>query len=386
MALDATAIPAAVGGVGRYVQQLAAAAAPQLAGAGGALTVLCQARDADRFGALAPQADIVPIPRRWEPVPARLVWEQSRLPLLVRSLNVDVLHSPHYTMPLASPVPVVVTLHDATFFSDRELHLGVKGRFFRRWTAMSLRRAAACVVPTHGTAAALARYAGARPQQLMVAHLGVDSGQFHPPTDGELTRLREQLGVSEEAGWVAFLGTLEPRKNVPALIDGFVTAFQPRAAAGGPVPALLLAGADGWDDGVEPALAAVPASLQVRKVGRLPGELLAAFLGGAEVACYPSLGEGFGLPVLEAMACGAATLTTARVPMPEIGGDAVAYTEVDAGAIGAALTELIDQPERRATLAAAGLRRSAEFSWTACAAKHLRAYRRAAAQGKGWRP
>ena len=112
--------------------------------------------------------------------------------------------------------------------------------------------------------------------------------------------------------------------------------------------------------------------------GHLPIEVLSGFLGGAELVAYPSLGEGFGLPVLEAMACGAPVLTTKRLALPEVGGDAVAYTGVGAGDIAESLEQLLGDPARRAELAAAGLERSKEFTWAASAEAHLRAYRQAA--------
>ena len=178
--IDATAIPAERGGVGRYVDNIVAA----LDAAGAALSVVCQHTDAEVFSRLAPSSRIVPVAEELGSRPARLAWEQTTLPRLARRLPVEVIHSPHYTMPLASPVPVVVTLHDATFFSDRGLHLGVKGRFFRAWTRTSLRRAAACVVPSAATADELVRFARARRSILTVAHHGVDPGRFHLPTRG----------------------------------------------------------------------------------------------------------------------------------------------------------------------------------------------------------
>ena len=152
--LDATAIPAERGGVGRYVDNLTEA----LDAAGAALSVVCQHGDAEIFSRLAPHSRIVPTAEELGSRPARLAWEQTTLARLAKRLPVDVIHSPHYTMPLAAGVPVVVTLHDATFFSDRSLHLGVKGRFFRAWTRTSLRRAAVCVVPSQATADELTRY------------------------------------------------------------------------------------------------------------------------------------------------------------------------------------------------------------------------------------
>ena len=151
--LDATAIPAERGGVGRYVDNLTEA----LDAAGAALSVVCQNRDAESFARLAPHSRIIPTAEELGSRPARLAWEQTTLSRLANRLPVDVIHSPHYTMPLAASVPVVVTLHDATFFSDRGLHLGVKGRFFRAWTRTSLRRAAVCIVPSKATATELIR-------------------------------------------------------------------------------------------------------------------------------------------------------------------------------------------------------------------------------------
>ncbi len=136
--------------------------------------------------ARAGQSRVVPVAEELGSRPARLAWEQTTLPRLAKRLDVDVIHSPHYTMPLASPVPVAVTLHDATFFSDRGLHLGVKGRFFRAWSRTSLRRAAACIVPSAATADELVRYAHARRSLLTVAHHGVDPVRFHRPTDAEI--------------------------------------------------------------------------------------------------------------------------------------------------------------------------------------------------------
>ncbi len=138
---------------------------------------------------------------------------------------------------------------------------------------------------------------------------------------------------------------------MPALVRAYIRAMTTRADR----PALVLAGAPGWDAGVEPAVAAVPAGMTVLRPGHLPFDLLPGLLGGALVVAYPSLGEGFGLPVLEAMACGAAVLTTRKLSLPEVGGDAVAYTGTGAGDIAAALSDLLDNPERRAELSVAAV-------------------------------
>lgn len=367
--IDATAVPADRGGVGRYVDSLAQA----LDADGAPISVVCQPRDVGLYAGLAPRSRIVPAGPSTVTRTARLAWEQTTLPMLARRLNVQVVHSPHYTMPVASPAASVVTLHDATFFTDAVLHSSVKARFFRGWTLTALRRATMCVVPSHATANELTRVTRVRPRALEIIEHGVDVERFHPPTPEEVQAARAAIGL-ETAPYVAFLGALEPRKNVPALIRGFAKAVEHRPNP----PALVLAGQPGWDTQVEKALDAAPLRLRVIRAGYLPFDTLAGFLGGAELVAYPSLGEGFGLPVLEAMACGACVLTTRRLSLPEVGGDAVAYCGVGAGDVAVALSELLDDSARRATLAEAAQRRAKEFSWATSAERHREAY------GKAW--
>jgi len=131
---------------------------------------------------------------------------------------------------------------------------------------------------------------------------------------------------------------------------------------------------------VDTAVAAVPPHLRLIRPGYLRFSDLPGFLGGALVVAFPSRGEGFGLPVLEAMACGAPVLTTHCTSLPEVGGEAVAYTEPDADSIRDALRALLDDGARRDMLADAGFARSQEFTWAASAEAHLACYRRAAEQ------
>lgn len=367
--LDATAVPADRGGVGRYVDGLL----PALDRAAADLAVACQVADVAHYRRIAPSARVLPAPAPVARRPVRLVWEQTGLPVLAARARAEVIHTPHYTMPVRAGRPVVVTLHDATFFTDPGVHTAVKGRFFRAATRAALHRAARCLTPSAATRDELVRVAGADLDRVDVAHHGVDQADFHPPQPAECQRVRDRLGLGDQA-YIAFLSTLEPRKNVPALIHGWVRACQGRADP----PALVLAGGRGWDDRIDAAVAGVPPELRLIRSGYLPLAELPGFLGGALLVAYPSLGEGFGLPVLEAMACGAAVLTTDRLALPEVGGAAVAYTEPDADSIAAALTGLLDAPARRAELASAGLRRAAGFSWDACARVHLQTYARAA--------
>jgi len=361
--------------VGRYVDELLRALATRDVD----LLVVCQPRDVDLMEASLPGARVIAAPRAIERRAARLVWEQMGLPLLARRSRADVVHSPHYTSPVLSPGARVVTLHDATFFSDRGVHSRVKTAFFRAATWLAVRRADALVVPSRATRDEVIRYAGGRAEQFFVAHHGVDPEVFHPVSASEQARVARSLDL-EGQRYVAFLGTLEPRKNVPALIEAWVAV----ASSLPDPPALVLAGGAGWDEGVQPAIDAVPEGLRVIRPGYLPLDDLAGFLGGAEVVAYPSLGEGFGLPVLEAMACGAAVLTSRRLSLPEVGGEAVEYAETDTASIAEALALLLASSERRAELAQAAVERASRFTWDAAADVHIEAYR-AAVEGSGSR-
>ena len=369
--VDATAVPADRGGVGRYVDGLLAALAELSAD----VAIVCQRSDAERYGRIAQEARVVAGPAAIAHRPARLAWEQTGLPLVAQQVEADVVHSPHYTMPLRSGRPVVVTVHDATFFTEPSLHSTVKGTFFRSATRTALRRAARVVVPSKATRDEVIRVLDADPTKIDVAYHGVDPRTFHLPTDAETSRVQSRLGLGNQP-YIAFLGMLEPRKNVPALIRGWVQAFRDHPQP----PALVLAGGAGWDDQVEGTVAAVPSHLRVLRPGYLRFTDLPGYLGGARIVAYPSHGEGFGLPVLEAMACGAPVLTTQRLSLPEVGGDAVAYTEPDDASIAAALAALYDDDDRRAALRAAGHQRSLEFTWAASAEAHLASYLRALEQ------
>ncbi|CAN5363292.1 glycosyltransferase family 1 protein [soil metagenome] len=363
--LDATAIPPSLGGVGRYVAELA----PALVEVGIDLVVVCQERDADEFAARLPAGAVVTAPSWVAGRAQRLVWEQVMLPSLVRRLKGDVLHSPHYTTPAHVSAARVVTLHDATFFSAPEMHGQLKRRFFRAATRRAVARADALVVPSEATRSEVVRFVGGDPDLFQVAHHGVDHDTFHTVDTLERGRVAASLGL-EGRPYVAFLGTLEPRKNVPALVRGWVAAVEGTEDP----PALVLAGGRGWDTDIDAAVAAVPGHLLVLRPGYLPFGDLAGYLAGAEVVAYPSLGEGFGLPVLEAMACGAAVLTTRELSLPEVGGDAVAYCGTTADEIGAELASLLRDSARRADLAARGVARAATFTWADAAAAHVAAY------------
>ncbi|HEY1820592.1 MAG TPA: glycosyltransferase family 1 protein [Trebonia sp.] len=370
--VDATDVPTDRGALGRYVDGLIGA----LVMTGVDLAVTCQRADDERYGRLAPGATIVAgavgLGHRSE----RLAWEQSGLPIVAEKVGADVLHMPNYSMPLRPGLPTVVTIHDIAFFTEPERYTPMGEMSLKSATKTAARQATRLIVPSNATRDELVRVLAIDPGRIDVAHHGVDHRLFHRPDEVQVSHVTARLGLHGRP-YVAFLGSLTPRKNAPALVSGWAAAVADLAEP----PALVLAGGGGWSQELDEAVARVPSHLRLVRPGYLPFADLPGFLGGAVVVAAPSRGEGFGLPVLEAMACGAPVLTTNRTSLPEVGGAAVAYTEPDADAIAVALRALLDDPERRAMLAEAGYARSQDFTWAASATAHVASYKRAADQG-----
>ncbi|MCU1527344.1 MAG: hypothetical protein JWP75_1107, partial [Frondihabitans sp.] len=369
--VDATSIPANAGGVGRYLLNLV----PALAARDDVeLVVSSQARDAEMWSERAPRARVEVVPRWARTVPGRLLWEQVALPRLARRVHADVLLAPHYTMPIAHSMPVVVTLHDATFFSHPQLHSRLKRTFFRFWTRFSVRQAAVCVTPSQATLDEVRRATRARLDSGVVAYHGIDTARFRP--QGQNAQARAVTVFEGRGPYVAFVGTIEPRKNVVPLVEAFLRATDDERLAGW---RLLIAGGAGWDDEATALLGSKRHSPRVQWTGFLDDGDLPGFLSGADLVAYPSDGEGFGLPVLEAMACGTAVLTTPRLALPEVGGEVAYYAEPDGPSLEKALSEILLDVRSRTTRAAEGPARAADFTWERSADEHMAAFRAAVA-------
>jgi glycosyltransferase involved in cell wall biosynthesis len=363
VSLDATAIPARPAGGGRYVLELATAL-----GARGDVDLAIVARRGDgaRWRAVG-RVDVVergPVFR-----PARLAWEQLVLPRVVRGLGVDVHHGPHYTMPERARVPKVVTVHDVTFFDHPQWHQAAKVRFFRRAIRVAAERAQALVCVSEITADRLrARLAPKAPVHV-IPH-GVDHARFRPePSERDAAAL-DAVGVRRP--YVAFLGTLEPRKDVPTLVAAF-----DRLAATRPELMLVIAGLDGWGAAaVGEAIGRAAHGDRIQRVGYLPDHAVPPLLRRAAAVAYPSLDEGFGLPALEALACGAALVTTEGTAMAEVTGDAaVLVPPGDADALAGALEALVTGGPDVDRLRRAGPDVAARYTWDASAAAHVEVYR-----------
>ena len=355
VALDASAIPDPPGGAGRYVLELAGALARR---EDVDLTVVSRTGDVDRWP--PPVAARAPAMR-----PLRLGWEQVGLPRVVRELGVGVHHGPHYTTPLALGLPSVVTIHDLSFFTHPEWHQRTKVAFFRAAIRTSARHAAALVAVSATTAGLLEERVGPRAPVHVIPH-GVDHTRFSPDGPGDDAALT-RIGVRQP--YIAFVGTLEPRKDVPALVRAF-----DRIAATQPDLALVLAGARGWGvEAVEAAVAGATHGHRVVMTGYLAEEDMPALLRRAAAVAYPSLEEGFGLPVLEALACGAPVVTTSGTVMEEVAAGAafLAPPGDDYRLAGALEVAVHGDAERREL----GFKVASRHTWEASAAAHAEVYR-----------
>ena len=285
--VDATEVPADRGALGRYVDGLLTA----LGAAGTDLAIACQRADEERYRRLVTDAQIATAPPTIMHRAARLAWEQSGLPVLAQQVSADVIHAPHYSMPLRPGRPTVVTIHDLTFFTEPELHSPVSSVFYKSAIRTAVRRAARLIVPSKATRDELVRVLGADPTRIDVAYHGVDHTLFHRPDPEQVSLVSDRLGLHGKP-YIAFLGALDPRKNVAALIKGWAGAV---ADLDEP-PALVLAGGGGWSDEVDAAVAAVPPHLRLVRPGYLPFSMLPGFLGGALVYAFPSRGRASACP------------------------------------------------------------------------------------------
>jgi glycosyltransferase involved in cell wall biosynthesis len=356
--IDATAVPAYPSGAGRYVLEL-------VSGLGErddvSLGVVCRRDDRERWKWLAPTGEIAAhAPRRR---PLRLGWEQLAMGRVARRLGADVYHGPHYTMPRRVGAPVVVTVHDLTFFDNPEWHESAKAQFFRRATRVAAEKAAALVCVSRATAERLDAILEPRVPVHVIPH-GVDHDRYR--ADGDV------LDPETTPPFVFFVGTLEPRKDVPTLVAAFDAI-----ASSYPDLRLRIAGHPGWGTReVEAAVGGARHGDRVDLAGYVAEQDVPTLLRSAAAVAYPSLAEGFGLPALEAMACGAPLVTTTGSAMEEVVGDAALLVPPSSpGDLAAALRSILDDPAATAARRQKGLEVARRYTWEASVAAHVEVYR-----------
>ena len=387
--LDATPLLGPRTGVGRYVAGLAGALAT-LAGPEPEELALVPFswRGTGDLPAAAPSGPRVRVGRRR--VPARLLqaaWRRLPWPPVEwLSGPVDVFHATNFTAPPTSRAATVVTVHDLSYLRYPEMVSDASARY-RALVPRALRRGAVVATPTAAIATEVAEEYGLSPDRLVVTPLGVDDAwrQATPPDPAWLAT----RGLPEH--YLLFVGTREPRKNLGTLLAAYrellaaasrvgvetgltATEGAGTTTAATTVPPLVLVGPPGWGEALDTA--GLPADA-VRTPGYLPEPDLARVVAGAAALVSPSWYEGFGLPALEALACGTPVVAADLPAHREVLGDqARLFPPGDPGALAATLAGTLDDPGG-APARAARRTRAAGFTWENCATATLSAYRRA---------
>jgi glycosyltransferase involved in cell wall biosynthesis len=312
---------------------------------------------------------------RLRPIPFRRLWTHLRLSREMLRHPPQVLFVPAHVVPPIHPRRTVVTIHDLGYLYYPEAHTRFARWYLHLSTIWSARVARQIIAVSAATAADLQRRYRVPARKIRVVLHGVDPAFRRVDDPAQVAAVTARYGLGGPAPYLLFVGTLQPRKNLAMLIDAFAgLRAQWDEAADGPAPRLALGGKKGW---LYKALFAQVKQLglaeAVRFLGYVADEDLPGLISGAAAVVLPSLYEGFGLPALEALACGAPLLAANASSLPEVTGDAALLLDPhDPPAWTEAMGRILRYPGLRADLAARGPERAAGFTWARCAAETLR--------------
>lgn len=306
-----------------------------------------------------------------EKPPVRIAWEAAILPFATHRDRLDVYHGTVNTLPAGIRAATAVTVHDLAFLHYPEQITVKRYHYLKRMIRYSVGRADIVLVPSEATRADVADAFRFDSDRIVVTPLGVDS-RFKPAPERAVKAVRELYTLQQP--YILTVGTIEPRKNLPTLVRAF-------AALCNEFPHdLVLAGPEGWlMDEIERTIAESGIGARVRRIGFVDDGALVALYSGADAVAIPSLYEGFGLPVLEAMASGAPVLTSNVSSLPEVAGNAALLVDpANLDSITDGLRQLLTSDSLRAQLRAAGLTQAAAFTWERTADLTRAAYQRIA--------
>jgi radical SAM superfamily enzyme YgiQ (UPF0313 family)/glycosyltransferase involved in cell wall biosynthesis len=308
----------------------------------------------------------------------RLVWMQTLAVTALREVEADVVHFTNGMLPLMSPVPTIVTIHDMSLRLYPRYHPPRRVILNRPLVDLAARRADAIIAPSESAKRDIVRLYNLDPHRVHVVYEAAAPSFMRVGDAATLERIRRQYGLADRI--ILYVGTIEPRKNLPTLID----AFAQRLRAGQLSHQLVCVGPYGWlSRGINEQIARANVGDAIKFTGYVPFEDLPALYSLAEMFVYPSMYEGFGLPVIEAMACGAPVITGRTPALAEIGGGAIVEVDrLEPDALGRALVELAGSRDRRHDLSGRGRARAATFSWQRAARESLEIYRETAGRAR----
>ncbi len=303
----------------------------------------------------------------------RIFWEQFIQPFALRQTNVDLLHALAFVAPLAAPCPFVVTIYDLSFLRYPEAFRPFNRWYLSNFTAHTVKRARAVITISESTRRDVINFLDVPPERVHPIYCGVDHN-FRPLPDSEVAAFRIAHNLPDT--FMLYLGTLEPRKNV----DGLIRAYASYRKRDSSAPPLIVAGGKGWYyDKIFELVETLNLTESVRFPGYIPQELLPLWYNAATLYVYPSHFEGFGLPVLEAMACGTPVITSTASSLPEITGtDGVAclVEPSDSSALASAMAEVMSRPDLQVNMAERGITRAANFRWKKTARETVEVYKK----------
>lgn len=309
----------------------------------------------------------------------RVLWEQTILPRVL-SKRVDLFHQPDHVGFLIPPVlPWVMTIHDLSFLAYPETFNRGR-RIYKKWmTYLTVRRATRIIADSENTRQDIISFLRIPSDKVTTVALGVHPTFFLPTAEGDIRRIREHYGLGQP--YVLCVGTLEPRKNIARL----ARAFNRMKERHKNIPHILvIAGGVGWlSSETLAAIRDLEGRDWCRYVGGIPRADIAALYSAGELFVLVPLYEGFGLPILEAMACGTPVITSNRASLPEVVGDAGLQVDPnDVEGLAEAMRQVLENEELSAEMRRKGLERAKLFSWEETARQTLKVYREAYAQGR----
>ena len=304
----------------------------------------------------------------WTPSHHRL--ERWALGVEVARLRLDLLHSPDFIPPAFGYRRSVVTVHDLNFLYYPQFLTAESHRYYNQQIEWAVRRAAHILADSHATKFDLTLMLDVPPEKVTVVHLAADLS-FRPLPGAEARRIAARYGL--EPGYLLFVGTLEPRKNLPGLLQAYRLLLDGKVTAA----PLVLVGGKGWlYDEIFERVEALRLTGQVRLLHDVPDADLPGVYNVASVLAMPSFYEGFGLPALEAMACGTPVVVADRASLPEVVGEAgLLVNPDDPDDIAQALTRVLTDEPLRAQMQELGLAQAARFTWKRTAQETLTVYR-----------
>lgn len=302
----------------------------------------------------------------------RIVWEQFIWPMVARQDNLTLMHSAAFVMPRMAPRPVIVTIYDLSFIETPAAYPAAQRHYLMKETAYSCRHAARLIAISESGRRDIHRLFGVPLERIDVITPGTAESCRPLPPD-EVAAFRQKRELPDL--FFLHVGTLQPRKNLPVLLGAIARINRPE------IP-LVLVGGKGWSyDDIFAQVERLGIGDRVRFAGYAADEELPLWYNAAAALVFPSLYEGFGMPIVEALACGTPVIASNSSSLPEAGGDIACYFDPhDTNALADLLVQVIDNPAVRLRAQIAGPQHAARFSWRVAGERLAATYERTIAQ------